>query len=235
MLCIAAYPPRRRSVLSSPHSPKIPPPPALPRITLEGSPIAPSPPSRKSTAFAYWLAHLQVSRPSVPLLITALLTVISLALASRLHMRTGFESLLPEDRPSVKELDRVAAKTAGVSTVFVVLEGHGKATTQALRKAADALVPELEKVGAPWVGSAESGVHEAYKFLGPRAGLYADLAKLEKLRDDVDARFEYEVGKAAGTRLDDDDVPPPIDSATLKKSFGLQETELERYPDGYYQ
>ena len=228
-------PPRSRSALSSP-TPKIPPPPAMPKVSLEGGPSVPSPPSRKTTAFAYWLAHLQVNRPSVPLLVAALLTVIALAFASRLHIRTGFESLLPEDRPSVKELDRVAAKTAGVSTVFIVLEGHGKAPTASLRKAADALVPELEKVGPPWVGSAESGVHEAYKFLGPRAGLYADLPKLQKLRDDIDARFEYEVGKAAGTRLDeDDDVPPPIDAASLKKSFGLNETELERYPDGYYQ
>jgi hypothetical protein len=207
----------------------------VPKVSLGPSSVVPPPPSRRTTAFAYWLAHLQVNRPSIPLLVAALLTAIALAFASRLHIRTGFESLLPEDRPSVKELERVAAKTAGVSTVFIVLEGHGKAPTSALRKAADALVPELEKIGPPWVGSAESGVHEAYKFLGPRAGLYADKAKLEKLRDDVDARFEYEVGKAAGTRLEDDDVPPPIDAESLKKSFGLGDAELERYPDGYYQ
>lgn len=206
-------------------------------MTLTGSLVKPPPASRKSTAFIGWLTDLQVHRPAIPLLIAAVLTVIALAFASRLQVRTGFASLLPEDRPSVRELDRVAAKTAGVSTVFVVLEGHGKAPTAALRKAADALVPELEKLGAPWVGAAESGVHEAYRFLGPRAGLYADLSKLERLRDQVDARFEYEVGKAAGTRLEDDpdDVPPAIDADALKKSFGLSETALERYPDGYYQ
>ncbi len=223
-----------RPALSSPSTPPIPTPtPSAPRVG--GRPSTPPPPSRKSTAFAYWLAHLQVNRPSIPLLVAGLITLVAIALATKLELRTGFASLLPETRASVIELDRVASKTSGVSTVFIVLEGHGSAPSSALRKAADALVPELEKLGPPWVGAAESGVHQAYRFLGPRAGLYAPLDKLQKLRDDVEARFAYEVGKAAGTNIDDDEPPPVIDSASLKKTFGLSDRELERYPDGYYQ
>ncbi|MCK6588330.1 MAG: MMPL family transporter, partial [Polyangiaceae bacterium] len=150
-------------------------------------------------------------------------------------MLTGFESLLPESRSSVVELNRVAERTAGVSTFFVVLQGAPDTPTQDLRKAADALVPEIAKIGPPWVGSVESGVHDAIRFLGPRAGLFADTQKLEKLRDDVNARFEYEVNKATGALLDDSEPPPEINEESLRQAFGLKDIEGDRYPDGYYQ
>ena len=41
------------------------------------------------------------------LAVAAALVVTSLLLALRLEIRPGFEALLPEDRPSVQELDRV--------------------------------------------------------------------------------------------------------------------------------
>ncbi|HEY4119307.1 MAG TPA: hypothetical protein VGM56_15680, partial [Byssovorax sp.] len=198
------------------------------------APFVAPPPSRKSTAFAYKLAAYQVERPFVPLAITGVLTLISLAFALRLKILTGFEFLLPQDRPSVVELNRVAAKTAGVSALFVVLKGGPDTSTDKLRAAADALVPELTKLGPPWVGSAEDGVHDALKFLEPRAGLFVDKAKLEKLKDDVDARFAYEVGKATGTQLDDE-PPPEINAKSLEKTFGVAEAGKDRYPGGYYQ
>lgn len=201
-----------------------------------------SPPSSKvpggplTRAIGAVLARLltvQIQRPFAVLLAVALVTAASILLALRLEVRTGFESMLPENRRSVQELDRVAARTAGVSTIFVVLEGDD---TAAMRKAADALVPELKKVGPPWVGAVENGVHDAVAFMGPRAGLFADLKALEKLRADVDARFEYEVAKATGADLGfDDEKPPEVDAETIKKTLGVKDEDAQRFPDGYYQ
>ena len=194
------------------------------------------PPSRRSSAFVYRLAELQVHHPWRVLGVVALITAVAVFLATRLTVQTGFESLIPESRPSVQELRRVASHTAGVSTLFVVLQGDQSTPTEALRKAADALVPELEKLGPPWVGSAESGVHEAIRFLGPRAGLFAETDKLKKLRDDVEARYNYEVSKVTGSDLGlDDEVPPEITAESLKSSFALKDSDTERYPGGYYQ
>ncbi|MFO0757346.1 MAG: MMPL family transporter [Byssovorax sp.] len=186
------------------------------------------------------LASFQIKRPAVVLLITALVTALALWRALSLQLLTGFEHLLPQNRPSVKELNRVAAKTAGVSTLFVVLhagEGPaGPAPKEALRKAGDALVVELEKLGSPWIGSVEDGVQEAVRVMAPRAGLYANLADLKKLQEDLDARFEYEVNKQMGTALDPDEPPPaPIDAEDLKKRFGEGAKQAEEFPDGYYQ
>ena len=145
------------------------------------------------------LAQAQVERPLRVLSIVGVVTLIALALAARLQILTGFENLLPEARPSVEELRRVASRTGGVSTLFVVLEGND---TAALRKAADALVPPLVAIGPPWIGQGEDGPHDVVKFLEARAGLFADQKNLETLRDDVEARFDYEVGKETGTNLD---------------------------------
>jgi uncharacterized protein len=185
-----------------------------------------------TTALARLLT-VQIQRPFLVLLAVGLVTAASVLFALRLQVRTGFESLLPENRKSVQELDRVAERTAGVSTIFIVIEGDD---TAAMRKAADALVPELKKVGPPWVGAVENGVHDAVAFMGPRAGLFAELAALEKLRADVDARYEYEVAKATGADLGfDDEKPPEINGETIKKQLGLKDEDTKRFPDGYYQ
>ena len=182
------------------------------------------------------LGRLQFERPLVPLLVAAALTIVSVVLALRLTIQTGFESLLPSSRPSVQELHRVAARTAGVSTLFIVLEGGPNTPTAALRQAGDALVPALAAVGPPWVGSVEDGVHEARAFLSPRAGLYADTKDLEGLRDDIEARYAYEVNKATGTLLDESEEPPALDAESIKKRFKLgTEATPDRFPDGYYE
>src|SRR5689334_2156908 len=66
----------------------------------------------------------QLRYPARVLGVVAVLTVVSLGLATRLRVETGFESLLPQSRPSVIELHRVSARTSSQSIIFVVLEGQ---------------------------------------------------------------------------------------------------------------
>jgi predicted RND superfamily exporter protein len=208
-------------------------------------------PTGAARRFFHRLADLQVDRPGLVLLVAAALTAIALGLATRLRLHTGFEYLLPQDRASVRELNRVAKKTAGVSTLFVVLYADTGTTDQAraaLRRAGDDLTARFVKIGDPWVGSAEDGVQDAYRFLTPRAGLYAKVDDLQRTKDDIEARYEYEVNKAAGTLLDESDKPPDIDAETIKRRFGIgpsskgsgssgasSASSADRYPDGYYE
>jgi predicted exporter len=206
-------------------------PPGIPSAPVSlGAPPA----SQRGTALAYRLAELQLRKPWIVLTLAGLLVAASLALALRLSVRPGFEALLPETRPSVRELERVKERTTGVSTVFVVLEGED---AKALRLCADAIVGAVVRLGRPWVGSAESGPHDAYEFLRPRVGLYADRDQLEGLRDDTEERWQYEVGKETGAELDlDPDYrPPALDAESVRKRFGVERTDVDRYPGGYYQ
>ncbi len=189
-----------------------------------------------------WLTALQLRRPLVPLVIAALVTVLALVSALRLTLQTGFESLLPESRASVKELKRVAALTNGVSTVFIVLEGGEHTPVSALRAAVDALVPELERLGSPWVGHAETGVHDAVRFLSPRAGLFLSTEKLQSLRDDIETKYAKAIGEASGLLVDLDDgaadggtPPATLDMNELRARLRIEGADPDRYPDGYYQ
>ncbi len=183
------------------------------------------------------LVALQVETPGRVLFVSAVLTALSILLMLRLELHPGFEYLLPQERPSVRELHRVAKQTAGVSTLFVVLHADTGTPTEAraaLRHAGDDLTVRLVALGSPWVGSAEDGVQNGYRFLSPRAGLYAKLSDLVSLKDDVQRRLDYEVSKATGNLLDDEE-PPVINAESLKKRFGLGGLSDGRYPDGYYE
>ena len=114
------------------------------------------------------LARVQLAQPSLVLAFVGVITAIALALATQLQVLTGFEALLPESRPSVQELRRVAARAGGVSTIFVVLEGQD---TDGLRHAADALVPALGSIGPEWVSQVEDGVHDVIKFCRASRGI----------------------------------------------------------------
>ncbi|MGZ3417171.1 MAG: efflux RND transporter permease subunit [Polyangiales bacterium] len=189
--------------------------------------------------FLVRLGALQVRRPWVILALCAALATAALGIASRLQLKTKFDQLLPDSQPSVVELRRVADKTTSGSRVFIVLENGDRETR---RKMADEAVPKLRAIGGPWVSDAADGVHASREFLMPRAALFLSTEELQKLSDDVDARWDYEVGKATGAHLlgdeDDKDVPK-IDAESLKKRFlgkGTGSEGLEdRYPDGYFE
>jgi predicted RND superfamily exporter protein len=180
------------------------------------------------------LGSLQVRSPWWPLLVGAVLTVIGALLATRLELRTRFDQLLPDHQASVVELRRLSERTGGQSSVYVLLEGTD---TQRLRAVGDELVPRLRALGPPIVTSAEDGVQNARAFLESRSGLFAGLPELQKLHDDVEARWQWEVGQQTGSNLDDDAPPPPVTAEGVRKSLGVDKgTEAsKRFPDGYYQ
>ncbi len=185
------------------------------------------------------LARAQARRAWLVLLGVLLVCVIAGFFGSKLTLKAGFEHLLPDGRASVVELHRVAERTGGVSTLFVVLEvPEGEPIDRArLRDASEAVTREVAALGVPWVGSASNGVQEALRFFEQRAGLFADKDELQKLRDEVKAYYDYQVAKEMGTLLDEDAAPPevPLTPDAIKKRFKVEDTTGDRYPDGYFE
>ncbi len=196
------------------------------------------------------LSDLQIRRPWVPLAVVAVITVIMGAFASRLELRTRYDALLPESQASVQELHRVEKRTASAQQVLVLLEvppGTGVAHPDGvqvtmpdpLRDMGDAVVPALLALGPEVVSSAEDGIQQAKAFLAPRAGLFLKREDLEQLRNDVNARWDYEVAKETGSLIDD--TGPPVTVEDIQKRFQKQEKEKEKEsggeerPDGYYE
>jgi uncharacterized protein len=177
-----------------------------------------------------WLVGLQVRYPYAFLLIAAALAVPSIILARQLELRTGFDSLLPDNKQSVIELKRVAQRTAGVGTLAIIIDGDDK---EALQRFGDALLPPLRALGPEWVGSAEDGVHAERDFLQKRQALYLPVGKLRDLHDRIEERVSYEIHGS----LVDEDPPEPITRETIEKELQSNKpgkTSGPPYPDGYY-
>jgi predicted RND superfamily exporter protein len=178
------------------------------------------------------LTDLQIRRPWVPLLLAAFVTVVMGVIASRLQLRTRYDALLPDSQPSVIELHRVEAKTASAQTVLILLEGRERA---ALRAMGDALVKELDALGPDVISSANDGTQEARAFLSPRAGLFLDKKELDQLRDDVIARWDYEVAKQADELIDDTGPPVTVEDIEARFRKKGQEAGADDHSDGYYE
>jgi predicted RND superfamily exporter protein len=177
------------------------------------------------------LARLQAARPFTLLAVVFAISAVFAWRTSLLELRTRYDQLLPDSQPSVIEMRRVAANTNTSQSVTIVLEGDDP---QKLRAFGDALVPELVALGPDVVSHAEDGIQSARSFLRPRAGLFAKKEDLEKLHDDLEKRWDWEVSHVMDTALDDDaPEPPKIDGPELRRRFGVGETK-ERFPDGYY-
>jgi uncharacterized protein len=178
------------------------------------------------------LSDLQIRRPWLPLVAVGIVTAVFAFFASRLELRTRYDALLPDSQPSVRELHRVEARTASAQTVMILLEGPDRAV---LRAMGDALVPHLLGLGPDVVSSAEDGTRDARAFLEPRAGLFLTRAELERLRDDVVARWDYEVAKEADQLIDDSG--PPVTVADIEKRLGqkAREARVDTKSDGYYE
>lgn len=168
------------------------------------------------------------------------LSLVAALLCTRLTLRTRFEDLLPEHSPSVIELRRLLRETERGGQIFVLLEGPGR---EPLRRAADAVAADLRALRGPEIVGAASGVHEARRFLLPRAGLFAPVADLERADAALRERLAFEVGKLLGTNLVDAPADGELEALLEGTLGGSPEAAArgslaalgQRFPDGYYE
>jgi uncharacterized protein len=179
------------------------------------------------------LVKLQVERPWVMAFI-ALVTTLPAFLAARgLGLKTDFSELLPDNKPSVVEMRRVAQKLTAASTLTLVAEVK-EPNPAALQKLADALVPKIRDLGPDWVGAVDAGNIESKTFIDHNKLLYAPLDEVQKVHDDVRERYDYEVQKRAGGDLGLDDEPAPLTAAAVRERFGKAVDTANEKGSGYY-
>ncbi|WP_394828236.1 RND family transporter [Pendulispora albinea] len=184
--------------------------------------------SRLARAYSRkWIA-LQLRRPLTVLAVSLVTALVGMVLASRLELKTRFDQLLPDGQPSVVELRRLEQHVAVGSNIFVVIEGP---SSERVRARGDAIVARVRALREPWLLGADDGVHEARRYLLPRAGLFAPLRELVKLREDVQARWDWEVNEALGQNVADE-APPPITAESIQQRLGGTD---DVRPDGYFQ
>ncbi len=158
--------------------------------------------------------------------------------AGGLGFKSSFSELLPENKDSVIEARRVSKRLAGASTLTVVAETLNGPNPEALKSFVNALVPRLIALGKNKVGAVDYGVKETRDFFAENSVLYADIEDLRKAHEEVIQRYDYEVAKARGDFVDEDDEPTPLKADAIEQKIrgkSNKEAEaIERYPDGYY-
>ena len=184
------------------------------------------------------LTRLQTRHPFLVLGVAVATVVVSLLLAMRLGFKSSFGELLPANKESVIIADKVAARLSTTSTLTMVAHGSDN---QGLQRFVAALVPELRKLPPELVGQVDDGVKDTRKFFDEHRFLYAPLDLLHEIHDEVKNRYDYEVNKAAGFLLDEDEEPPAISEESIRKKIDDRQRKAEvsasggpTYPGGYY-
>ncbi len=128
----------------------------------------------------------------------------------------------------------MAQKTAGVSTLFVVLQG-GRAPpgpAQGRRRAGAG-----DGEGGHPLGGQRRGRRPRRAPLppAPRRALRRHRQAHQAARRRRGPLHLRGRRRRRGSLIDDGDPPPPIDAEKLRKTFGVEKGAQDRYPDGYYQ
>lgn len=200
-------------------------------------PDSPKPTQSPLQAAVSWLATLQVRHP-VSVLVLALATALPAAwVASTLKLRTAFEELLPDDKPSVVELKRIRHRVPSASTLTVAAES---ADTELLKRFVDELTPKLRGLPGELITRVDSGPKEAQEFFEQNKHLYAPLKDIQELHDEVLDAYDREVIKRSGMDLgleSEDEVRDGRAKKSLDERFEEAMSEIrDRAPgtDGYY-
>jgi predicted RND superfamily exporter protein len=184
------------------------------------------------------LADLQTRRPLVILLLAAVISAGSLPFIRNLGLDSRFIALLPENSPSVRDLDEVRDRVRGLSALTIAVQSPSK-DVDAMRRFIGDLVKQLEELPPEEIGVIDWNIGAYDEFVRKHKHLYASLDLLERLRDALEDRHDRETLKhnplwfdllEEDEREDLDDI---LDELETESERG--EKRSEKFPDGYYQ
>lgn len=180
------------------------------------------------------LAGLQFRRAGVVVVVGALLGALSVPWIAQLSLNSDFEALLPQDKPSVIDLERIRDRVGGFNTLTVAIESDD---VEAMQKFAEQLVPRIESLPDDLVHFVDWNISAYEDFVWEHRHLYASLEDLERARDDLDERLDHERMKSNPFYVQLDDYEPPSPRQILERVRDEAEEgkkEMGKYPGGYY-
>ena len=137
------------------------------------------------------LADFQVRRPFVILLLATVISIVSLFFIRNLGLDSRFIALLPENSPSVQDLEEVSDRVRGLSALTVAVQSPSK-DVDAMRRFIQDLAKRLQELPPDEIGVIDWNVGAYDDFVREHKHLYASLDLLERLRDALDERHDRE-------------------------------------------
>ena len=147
--------------------------------------------SGKSLAYVRWLLRNKIWINAL----AVLLALVAIAFASRLYLKPSFSALLPNDLPSVVQLNKVMDEVGGTGLLLIGIESPN---FRANRKFADQLALELDKLPPGSIRDYEFNFKDTRDFFERFGLFYLKHDELLKLRD----RLQIEVKEKAEKKKD---------------------------------
>ncbi len=158
-----------------------------------------------------WVAFLL--RWRMPLLLGALALSILAGWRTVLtyaNLRSDIEELLPESAPSVAALSVLRSRLPGLRHLGIVIDTGGRHNLKQAERFVDDLTARLRTYPKQAVTGVQIDSSEEQNFAETYALQLMDPEDVRTLRQSVEARRDWEVGKETGANLDDDEEPPEI-------------------------
>ncbi len=149
------------------------------------------------------------------------------------NLRTDIEELLPTTARSVLDLDEVTQRLESIDNLAVVFLSEKPDQS---RRFVDAVVEELAHAPRDKIAGVEYKIDRELKFFNDRRPLYMELSDLQKVRDYIRDRIEYEkqlynpLNIFSGRELPE----PRLDIGSLERKYTGKISAYSRFPSGYY-
>jgi predicted RND superfamily exporter protein len=136
------------------------------------------------------------------------------------NLRSDLEELLPESAPSVRALEVARARLPGLRHLGVVVETGGPANVAAATRFVDDLARRIRGYGPEVVSDVRMGVAAERHFAETYALQLMEPADVAELRRAAEARRDWEVTRASGMDiLDDEEEAPELPLEELRKKY----------------
>ena len=146
------------------------------------------------------------------------------------NLRAEFEQLLPKNAPSVTALHALRERVAGLQHLGIVVDVGRAEDLPAGERLVDGLAKRVAAYGPGLVEAVHTTNRVEHDFLEAHGALYVDLADLRRIRQELEARRDWDVARETGEALDDDEPAPPLDFSDLERKYELSSSA----PSGRY-
>lgn len=167
-----------------------------------------------------------------------LATVLGLAAAARTAMtyanlRSDLEELLPTDAPSVLALAALRERLSGIKYLGVVVDTGSKDNVPKAARFLDELADRVRHYPKELVSAVRTGVQEERAFAETYALQLMDPEDVRRLREALERRRDWEVGRALDINLlDEEEEPAPtLPIQELREKYQTRFAAQRSFPD----
>ncbi|HLG20761.1 MAG TPA: MMPL family transporter [Bdellovibrionota bacterium] len=152
-------------------------------------------------------------------------------LCTRLSLQSDFKRLLPQNKPSVVELDRFVEHVGGIGNLIVAIESEDYRATE---RFIDDLVVRLKTLPKEYVRNVEYNTKDVRNFYTNNKYLYLDLEDLRGIHDRLARKIRYEKLAHNPFYIALEEDKAEFDLSDIEEKYKGKTSKYDNYTDGYF-